>query len=329
MMKTRLEWKVGLFVLLGLILLGVLLLQFSKGLTFFRPTYNVMLHAADISGLKKNASVLMSGVQVGTASEIRLAPDGKSVTITLKIFSQYAIHRDAKFAIEQSGFLGDQYVAIRPGSNAAGKFGDGDVAEAEKPFSLQEIIGSSSDFIDRIGATIQRLDESISNLNRSVLSPTTLTNLSLTVTNLRALSERANISLENLNRLIDTNSPAIKHAVSNVVLFSENIQGTAQSINALLATNSPAIDRAVKNVESSMEILNSMMADVRSGKGTVGNLLNNDQMATNLAQITANLSITSSNLNRLGLWGILWERRQPKTPSQTFETLQAPKHPFN
>ena len=32
--KSRLEWKVGLFVFIGLVLLAVLLMQFSKGNTF-------------------------------------------------------------------------------------------------------------------------------------------------------------------------------------------------------------------------------------------------------------------------------------------------------
>ena len=117
MNKSRLEWKVGLFVFIGLVLLAVLLLQFSKGTTFFRPTYDILLHAQSVGGLKPRAQVLMSGVQVGTVSDMRLAPDGKSVTITLRIYRQYQIHKDARFVIEQSGFLGDQYVAILPTKN--------------------------------------------------------------------------------------------------------------------------------------------------------------------------------------------------------------------
>ena len=41
MNESRLEWKVGLFVFMGLVLLGGLLLQFSKGTTFFRSTYEI------------------------------------------------------------------------------------------------------------------------------------------------------------------------------------------------------------------------------------------------------------------------------------------------
>ena len=100
MSKSRLELKVGVFVFIGLVLLAVLLLEFSKGLTFFRPTYDIYLRSANVGGLKQRAAVLMSGVQVGTVSDIRLAPSGKTVTITLRIYHEYQIHKDAIFAIQ-------------------------------------------------------------------------------------------------------------------------------------------------------------------------------------------------------------------------------------
>ena len=108
MSKSRLEGKVGLFVFIGLALLAALLIQFSKGTTFFRHTYNILLRAPSVGGLKARAGVLMSGVQVGTVSDIKLGPQGTNVTLTLKIYGQYEIHKDAMFLIEQSGFLGDQ-----------------------------------------------------------------------------------------------------------------------------------------------------------------------------------------------------------------------------
>ena len=52
--------------------MAVLLLQFSKGNTLFRQTYTVILDASNVGGLRNKASVLMSGVQVGTVSAIKL-----------------------------------------------------------------------------------------------------------------------------------------------------------------------------------------------------------------------------------------------------------------
>ena len=98
-----------------------------------------------MGGLKPRAQVLMSGVQVGTVSDIQLAPDGKNVTITLRIYQQYQIHKDARFVIEQSGFLGDQYVAILPTENEGPIFGPRRARpRREAPFNLQEVARSAA-----------------------------------------------------------------------------------------------------------------------------------------------------------------------------------------
>src|ERR1017187_2082641 len=148
--KSRLETKVGLFVFIGLALLAVLLIQFSKGTSIFRGTYELRLHASNVGGLKPRASVLLSGVQVGGVSDIQIAEDGKSVTIVLKIYKSRKIYHDARFVIEQSGFLGDQYVAIIPTENQGEVLTNNAVVDCQEPFNLLEVARSASGFIQRI-----------------------------------------------------------------------------------------------------------------------------------------------------------------------------------
>ncbi|MGA2854972.1 MAG: MlaD family protein, partial [Verrucomicrobiota bacterium] len=81
MEQKRLETKVGLFVFVGLALLAVLLIWFSKGTSLFHGTYELRLNASNVGGLKQRASVLLAGVQVGSVSDIKLSDDTKSVTI--------------------------------------------------------------------------------------------------------------------------------------------------------------------------------------------------------------------------------------------------------
>jgi phospholipid/cholesterol/gamma-HCH transport system substrate-binding protein len=118
--KSRLEMKVGLFVLVGLVLTAAVLIQFSKGTSLFRGTYELRLHATNVGGIKERAGVLLAGVEVGSVSKIKLADDDKSVTILLKIYKDYPIYHDARFVIEQEGFLGDKYVSVIP--TAAGNW---------------------------------------------------------------------------------------------------------------------------------------------------------------------------------------------------------------
>jgi phospholipid/cholesterol/gamma-HCH transport system substrate-binding protein len=328
MNKSRLEWKVGLFVFIGLVLLAVLLLQFSKGLTFFRPTYDILLTAQSVGGLKTRAQVLMSGVQVGTVSAMRLASDGRSVTITLRIYQQYEIYKDARFAIESAGFLGDQYVAILPTGNQGPKFVSGEEAKAEAPLDLQEVARSAAGLLQHIDSAATNINDALSEARRTVLSARALTNLSVTFENFHRVSERSLTVIDNLNAVVETNAPSIRTSLSNVLYFSEQINQAANAVRELVATNSPEIDDAVKNIESSTATLKSLLDGVQEGKGLAGKLLENEQIATNVSQIVNNLSVTTSNLNRLGLWGILWQHKLPRTnaPAPGSRPLTSPKN---
>ncbi len=318
-MKPRFELKVGIFMLVGLVLLGALMIAFSKGNTLFHRTYDIYLYSENVSGLKTRASVLMAGVEIGTVSDIRLTPDGKGVKITLRIYNQYPVHNDARFVIEQSGFLGDQYVSILPTKNAGLVFTDGGTATAEAPFNMLEAARSANGFLQRIEQTAKRLNDTIDRIDRLVLNDATLSNLSVSVSNFRVITEHAQKTVDQVNLLVASNTPALDGAVSNFVDFSAQLKGSATALRDVVGTNSPELTAAVKNLESSTETLKNLLADLKDGKGVAGGLLRNEQLATNVASIMQNLSITTSNLNRLGLWGILWQHKPPKTQPKASE----------
>jgi len=329
MNSSRLEWKVGLFVLVGLTLLAALLLQFSKGTTFFRPTYTIKLRAANIGGLKAKSQVLMAGVQIGTVSDLVLSSGGTNVTITLRLFSRFQIHRDAKFLIEQSGFLGDQYVAILPTQNAGEIFHEGDIAETEPPFNMQEVARSAAGFLQRIDETAVKLNDTIADVRRLVLNEQTLTNLSAAVVNMRVVSERALGTVDRLDALVSSNSPVLAHSGSNLVVFTEQIKEFSSGLGSVLSTNSEQLHSALKNIESSTVVLKTVMDELQAGKGLAGSLLKNEQLADTVSEIANNLSITTSNLNRLGLWHLLWQHKPPKNNAPmpgSGRPLPAPKH---
>jgi phospholipid/cholesterol/gamma-HCH transport system substrate-binding protein len=283
MEKSHFETKVGLFVLVGLALLAALLIQFSKGTSLFRGTYELRLHADNVGGLKPRSAVLLAGVQVGSVSNIKLAENGKSVTIFLRIYKDYKIYHDERFVIEQSGFLGDQYVSIIPTANQLPLLQDGTDVPCEEPFNLQEVARSASGFILRIDETAKKLDTTVSDVNA----------------------------------FIATNSSQIDLAVSNAVFLSQELTRLASSARNVISTNSEEISASVKNIESSTEVLKKLMDDLQSGKGLAGTVLKNEQLATNVQEIADNLAIATGNLNRLGLWHFLWHREPPHTNEMT------------
>jgi phospholipid/cholesterol/gamma-HCH transport system substrate-binding protein len=324
MEKSRLEMKVGLFVLVGLIVLAVLLVQFSKGTSLFRGTYILKLHAENVGGLKQRAQVLLAGVGVGSVQDIQIEPSGTNVTVTLQIYKDFPVYHDARFVIEASGFLGDEYVSVVPTANILPLLTNGEDVQCESPFNLQEVARGAAGFIERLDDTAKKLDASVADLRAQVLNATTLANFGSAVTNLRVFTEQAVGTIHDINSLINTNSTQINTAVSNLVLFSTELTALGGSASNLLATNGVNLTAATRNIQDLTVNAQQLVTDVQSGRGLAGTLLQNPEVATNVQLLAQNLAIASSNLNRFGLWHFLWSHPPPSTDSVKSVTLASP-----
>jgi len=316
MSQSRVEIKVGMFVLLGLTLLALLAILFTRGAAFYADTYEIYLKSGNVGGIKKGASVLMRGIQIGTVAKATLNPDGKGVTMTLKIRTKYNLYRDSRFEIEQSGFLGDQFIAIYPGEDKGPKLADGDEVEARSPFNMQEAVAVATETIRKVGQVSSNIDEAVTEVRRVILNQPTLENFVTSLDRFTAISKDAQTAVSNLNNLVSGNTLPVTAAVSNLNVFTSHLPPLADYLSELITNNGSEITVAIKNFETASTTLTNLMAELHAGEGVAGRLLRDEKMAGDLADIAYNLSITTSNLNTRGLWGILWKQKNPP-PSRT------------
>jgi phospholipid/cholesterol/gamma-HCH transport system substrate-binding protein len=315
---TRIEWKVGLFVLIGLVLVAALMLNFSKGITRFKSTYKLHLIMTTVSGLKPHADVMMSGVPVGNVVDTELTQEGRAVEIVVQILSKYQIRTNANFHIDALGFLGDQYIAIIPSTNGSAPFlKDGDTVIGEEPFNLQEAVKSTSGLLETAKQTLKDLDQAITNVNRTILNDQTLTNFGLAVSNFYALTADAGTMVRQIGGIISTNTEPINAAVKNMQDVSKKLDRMADDLRVVISTNSTEISVAVNNFRDTSASLKQTTDELQKGKGLAGALLKDEQMKKqvedliqNLNSMSANFAIFGSNLNQRGLWSML---RTPKT----------------
>jgi phospholipid/cholesterol/gamma-HCH transport system substrate-binding protein len=325
MNSSRLEWKVGLFALVGLALLTTLLLQFSKGGAFFAPTYQLDLLTPNVGAIKPGVGVLLAGVNVGSVVSADLGKDGKTCVIRVKIYRRYRIHRDAAFVIDQSGFLGDQYVSITPGPNLAPLLIDGAVVACQPPFNLLDAARAATGLMDRLDQMAKALNTTAERVDRILLAEQTLVNLTNTLTNFRHMSDRAVAAIDTVDQLIQSNRASVHLSVSNLTLFSERLSQVTTEVRDLLNTNRGEIAAMVRNLESASGDAKVLLADLQAGKGLAGSLLKDEELARQLALVVNNLSQLSSNLNRFGL---LYKPKLVKTNSVSAWRLYPGKTPF-
>jgi hypothetical protein len=80
-----------------------------------------------------------------------------------------------------------------------------------------------------------------------------------------------------------------------------------------VTTNSAPINSTISNLNAASATINNLLVDMQAGKGLAGAVLTDPALAENLKSVAGNLSATSSNLNRFGLWHLLWKKHPPLT----------------
>lgn len=316
MSEKRFAGRVGLFVFLGIVLIGVLMLNFSRGVGTFKPKYEVAMRTRSVAGLKARSPVFLSGVQIGNVKSVELEESTKSVIVRLRILKEHPLRTDAKFVIEQIGVLGDQFVIIYPGSRESGFLKDGDEVQGDEPFNLQEVARSTTDLLkrfDQLGATVE---EAINRVNKQVLDAQTLSNLSSTIGNFEKASDGARGLIGNAAALVTNNAPVFSLSLSNLLAFSSRLEKVAMDVEETIVTNRVELNESMKNLRDATASLKQMTAEMQSGKGLVGGLLKDEELRGQVSVTVSNLSVLSSNLNRFGL---LYKPKQSKnTATRTY-----------
>jgi phospholipid/cholesterol/gamma-HCH transport system substrate-binding protein len=332
MNDSRYAGRVGVFVAVGLVLIALLILNFSKGVTLFHGTYTVHLVMPTVAGIKPSADVMMAGVPIGKVSGTELEADGRSVNITIGIASKFRIRKDAIFSIDSMGFLGDQYVEVSPpplaeaGTNNPGFLQNGDTVHGKEPFNMLAAFQSTSELLDEAHKAMKDIDQAVTNVNRTVLSDQTLKSFGEAISNLSSVTSIGIQTVQEADDLIHSNTQPITSAVSNLQAVSEKINVIADKLDGVVTTNSGDIRESVKNLRDTTASFKQIAAGLEAGNGLAGSLLKDQEMKAEAAALISNansvaseFSAFGSNLNQQGIWRMLWK------PKHT-ERSEAPAH---
>jgi len=106
------EMRVGIAVLLALVFAGTLVF-ISGGSKLRREGYTLEVKFNDAMGLVKGAPVLVSGIEAGKVSGMRLLERG--VLVELEIREGTCIPVDSRFGIDMGGLLGEPRITVKRG----------------------------------------------------------------------------------------------------------------------------------------------------------------------------------------------------------------------
>jgi hypothetical protein len=106
--------------------------------------------------------------------------------------------------------------------------------------------------------------------------------------------------------------------------FTDRMQRLATELDSTLASNRAGLNASMRNLEDATLSVKKITADTEAGRGTVGGLLRDDHLRSQVSEVVSNLSVLSSNLNR---YGLLYKPKQPKNNAPPVYSGKNPLRP--
>lgn len=306
--RKQLTWselKVGIFVLVGLVIVAVAILEVT-GVGFFGPKYDLRTYSAEAEDVQVGAPVTLDGVNVGNVQNIQLTPHPQdrehAVTLQLQISKKFQpdIRTDSRASLITSGLLGDRYVNISRGLSGAPIPDNGTIEAAEVP-DIKEVVQRGSDVMqklsvltDDITAVVDNVQNGNGTVGKLMKDPSLYNHLNDTASKFDALATSIQQGQGTIGKL--ATSDELYNKVDSTV-------GHLQDATAALSNQKGTLGKliydptAYNNINGMAQKGNALLGDIRDGKGTMGKLATDDQLYTNLREATANIRDVTGKMN--------------------------------
>lgn len=288
MARMSTEAKLGLFVLLGIILLAYMSLRVGQWEWFTRG-YEIKATFDSVSGLKKDVPVEIAGVEVGRVAKINLK-DSKA-EVTMQISPDVFIPKGSTAVIQTKGVLGEKYIEIIPPQPAA--------AEKQAARGYIEPGGEitktrSAADIDRLLRTLGEVGEDIKRISGSlgkvIGGPEGERNLQEIMDNIRDMTR-------NLSAAVEENRGQLRETIDNFAAFSADLRELSAENRGRISDTLSNLSEASAQLERTMSAVERLANNVEEGKGVMGKLVSDEKAAEDIETTLASLRDISQKIN--------------------------------
>ncbi len=249
MNKRRNEAFVGMFVLMGFILL-TLMVFFVSGVYFFRQGYALNVLYDYVSILDHGAPVRMAGVRVGEVGSVELVHKGAGeptrVLVHLFIEKNIQIYKNYIFKIQGTHVLSEPHIEITPLAGQSELLAPGATINGESPLAIEKIIEQAHDIT--------------SNLNDILVNVKGFVSDKQAGDDVRQMIHHMAAVSTSLHKLLDENSGAdVKTSLTNLQQSTEDLKKVLDRVE----TGQGTVGRLLKD-ETLYDEMRAFVAEIKA-----------------------------------------------------------------
>jgi len=296
-MKVSNETKVGALTAIA-ITLFILGFNFLRGKTLFKTGHFIYAKYTNTKGIMVSNPVYINGFQVGNVFEIENVDKNLStILLTIKLKDYYNIPVNSSAVIKENA-LGTPSIEIKLGNSPKGMLTGDTIPTASDPGMIGELMNKLGPVSDQLKNTIQTLDVVLKNIN-TVFDPATKNNLQEVIGNMNKTTASLIGSAASIEKMLHQQSGAIAQSMNNVNSFTKNLSDNNEKVSRTLTNVEKTTDQLAKadingsvaQMKLALEKLNTVMGKLASQDGSLGKLINDKALYTNL-----NNTVHSANI---------------------------------
>lgn len=297
-LKIKREVKIGIFTVFT-ILLFVWGLNYLKGKDIFSRQISYFAIYDDVTGLIASNPVSLSGVNIGQVKRISFMPDGSG-----RILVESIVERSLPIPVNSVSMLtgmsltGSREIVIQLG-DANEYITDGDTLQSGLKKSIQDEVSQLVTPIrERADELFGQID-SVMIVFQAIFNEETRRNITGSFSSIQQTLENLETTTGRLDETIDKESTRISVILTNAESISENLRNNNENLTNILNNFSGISDtlaaanirQTLDNAEQSIESLSQIIEKIETGEGTLGMLVNDENLYLNLEASSKELEL--------------------------------------
>ena len=291
MKKMSPEVKVGIFVVVGILVLAYMTVNIEKIRVGRAVGYKIYARLDSAAGLVKNSPVRIAGVQVGRVEDIVL--DAGKAKATMRLPVQTTLPIDSLAFVKSEGLLGEKYIEIKPGL-----FKDifiepnGEIKQGASLVDVDQLVGQLSSVATDIKGVTHSLNRVLGGEKGEQTLRKILDNVEEMTTDLNAVVKENRsrfsavmINFENLTRDLAGVSASAGDTFTTINKIAGRIDNGEGTLGRLLTD-----DSLYDLTRGAMASLNNIAGKIDNGEGTLGKLVSDDSLYYQTRDMMASIS---------------------------------------
>ena len=270
--------KLGIFVILGSLLILVMAYLIGNEQNIFRPTFQITAVFNNVNGLQQGNNVRYSGINVGIVKDIVMEND-TSIRVYMQIQENMLDHikDNAVAMVGSDGLVGSMLINILPGQGTGTPVTDGTEITSFSRINTQDMLTTlnvTNENAALLTADLLEVTQALRNgsgiLGQLLYDSTMAKNLQQSFQNLRISTVQSRQAVNRLNEMIQ--QWQLEQSALTLLMDDPEFSNQIRSVVSNL-------DSSGQEIRELTSRLNSLVGDLQAGEGTLGLLLKDTAMA--------------------------------------------------